>query len=488
MKKVIVIVSFILLQNGLSAQKESNLLKKHEKSLLSLLLSDSINNTYFTLNNAFNFGLDNQIFTNSNIIKHGKEVFIQPLGTGRLYKAYNDKNGVGITRIDKTIHSGVSFFSQNFFIKDTLYQYGGLGFWQIRGTISYYSTQTNQWELLQTNRAVQSFFDEQKDAIMHFDDNRPDPKLYVSNSYYYPNYPSSFESLQTDSSYVYDFRSMKWLTLGKNTNNFKRIMENKHSHVFEIHNNNLFIFQNQLEFYWLDYEKNKWGLFNPKENNRLRQFWLSEYNNNNGNNKSRLQSEFQFNLGNDLYFMKLDTGDDLVWMKTKIDMSAIDTINTFNIYNSQPSILETISQFYNDYKTKLFILFSIVLMVLAIRSNLFKKKNIPKEVVNILYQNFFNSLKIIEKELIEALYQSNLKGEEVSTKTINKIIGVQNKDTLSQNKIRSDHFIKINQKFKMATQNTELLIVKNRDKIDKRQYNYGLNELYISAIEKLFKD
>ena len=261
-------------------------------------------------------------------------------------------------------------------------------------------------------------------------------------------------------------------------------MENKHAHLVEIRNNNLFIFQNQLEFYWLDYEKNEWGLFNPKENNRLRQFWLRVYN----NNKSRLQTEFQFNLGNDLYFMKLDTGADLEWVKTKIDISALDTVNTFNIYNNQPTVVETISQLYNKYKTKLFILLSIVLMVLGIRSNLFKKKNIPKEVVTILYQNFFNSLNIIEKEIIEALYQSNLKGEEVSTKNINKIIGVQQKDTLSQNKSRSDHFIKINQKFKMATQNTELLIVKNRDKIDKRQYNYGLNELYMSAIEKLFKD
>ena len=81
-----------------------------------------------------------------------------------------------------------------------------------------------------------------------------------------------------------------------------------------------------------------------------------------------------------------------------------------------------------------------------------------------------------------------MKGEDVSTKTINKIIGVQQKDTLTQNKSRSDHFIKINQKFKMATQHTELLIIKNRDTVDKRQYNYGLNNLYLQAIEKLFKD
>ena len=40
----------------------------------------------------------------------------------------------------------------------------------------------------------------------------------------------------------------------------------------------------------------------------------------------------------------------------------------------------------------------------------------------------------------------------------------------------------------MATQNSEPLIIKNRDKADKRQYNYGLNDMYMSEIEKLFKE
>ena len=40
----------------------------------------------------------------------------------------------------------------------------------------------------------------------------------------------------------------------------------------------------------------------------------------------------------------------------------------------------------------------------------------------------------------------------------------------------------------MATQNTEQLIIKNRDTLDKRQYNYGINDLYIHAIEKLLND
>jgi hypothetical protein len=76
----------------------------------------------------------------------------------------------------------------------------------------------------------------------------------------------------------------------------------------------------------------------------------------------------------------------------------------------------------------------------------------------------------------------------VSTRLINKIIGVQQKDTLTQNKSRSDYFIRINQKFKMSTQYSDPLIVKQRDHSDKRQYNYSLNNTYIVDIEKLFKE
>lgn len=485
MKKYLVILILCLFVQQIIAQKETNLLKKHEISLLKLLLNDSVNNTNFTLNNNFNFGLDNQLFTSSNILKKGKDVYIQPLGTGRLYKAQKSVNGeIQLIRIDKTIHSGVSFFAQNFFVRDTLYQFGGLGFWQIRGILSFYSKQTNQWELIQTNRSIQSYFDDQKDAMMHLNDKDPEPKLFVSNSYYYPNYPSSFEIQATDSCFMYDFHSRQWSTLGKLTPEFKKIVDNKHSHESELHFDNLFVFQSQLEFYWIDFKNNKLGQFNTKENNRLRQVWLSLYN----NDKTRLQTVFQFNLGQDIYFIKYDPGADLEWIKTPIDLNALDTINTIQIYNNHSNIIETTSQFYTKHKTSIFLLMFILLIGVGIRTNIFKRKRIPKEVIAILYQNFFISLSIVEKELIQALCQSNLKGEEVSTKTINKIIGVQQKDTLTQNKSRSDHFIKINQKFKMATQNSEPLVIKNRDKEDKRQYNYGLNELYITAIDKLFKD
>jgi hypothetical protein len=107
------------------------------------------------------------------------------------------------------------------------------------------------------------------------------------------------------------------------------------------------------------------------------------------------------------------------------------------------------------------------------------------EVQSILYKNFYSALTAVEKELIQAIYELQIKQEQISIKTINKIMGVQQKDTITQNKSRSDYFLRINQKFKLATRASELLIVKQREETDKRIYNYNINPVFIDSIKVL---
>ena len=127
--------------------------------------------------------------------------------------------------------------------------------------------------------------------------------------------------------------------------------------------------------------------------------------------------------------------------KNTIDFKGINTEKAIPIYTNKVSFLEMSTAFLSKYKMILLLGTLILIGFLALIKRFSKNKKMPKEVVGFLYQNFYQSITIVEKELIEVLYQSNLKGEEVSTKTINKIIGVQQKDTLTQNKSRSDHFI-----------------------------------------------
>jgi hypothetical protein len=110
-------------------------------------------------------------------------------------------------------------------------------------------------------------------------------------------------------------------------------------------------------------------------------------------------------------------------------------------------------------------------------------KSFYLEAVN--YNDAILECALIEKELIQAIYQMQINNEQISIKAINKIIGVQQKDTITQNKSRSDYFLRINQKFKLATRASELLIVKQREETDKRIYNYNINPDFIDSIKTL---
>jgi len=127
----------------------------------------------------------------------------------------------------------------------------------------------------------------------------------------------------------------------------------------------------------------------------------------------------------------------------------------------------------------------LVILLYSLYNKKIKKDKSPLEVQSILYKNFYSALTAVEKELIQAIYELQIKQEQISIKAINKIIGVQQKDTITQNKSRSDYFLRINQKFKLATRASELLIVKQREETDKRIYNYNINNVFIAEIKSL---
>ena len=478
MKKIFLIILLLNLFNGLFAQKVSNPLKKYEISFLDLILKDSADFHTTIDNNEFKFGTDMKGATFLNITKNKGNIYLQPLGTGRLYKLYKENNAYQTKRIDSTVHSGVNFFSKNFIVRDTMYQYGGLGFWTIRGIMTFFSPQTNQWELVQTNKSIPCFFDYQQDAIIHVSTKEPNPKLYLSNAYYYHNYPQSFDIASVDTCYVFDFNNKNWKSLGKINPEFKRILLAKNSLAFDL--GKYLLVQSALEFYWIDFEENIYGKIKSKYSTEIRQLWLSIY-----NNETNVSTNFQFNIDKNIYLLKLTKDRELEYKKYSFNPDMIDFSTKNYIYSDKIDLTEAIAGFFDNNKTLLLNILAAIALAFFIFRSSSRKKKMPKEVVSILNNNFFSALTIVEKELIEELYKYHLKGEALSTKLINKIIGVQQKDTLTQNKSRSDYFIRINQKFKMATQHSEPLIIKHRDTADKRQYNYSINLNYIEDIEKL---
>ena len=483
MKFAILLPIFLFVFSGNLAfgqkQTTKSSINETESALLDILSKDSVNPLNIKLNGeVFKFGINP--FTNSTIslLKNKKEIYIQPLGTGKLYQVKKEKEGkYHIERIDSTYFNGANFNAINFFMNDTLFQYGGDGYWHIRGYLTYFSYKTHEWELYNANRLVIAFEDVNNNLVYNI--NRNKRNLYLSNSFSQVDFPASLNVESIDSVYQYNTQSRIWTTLGKTNPQLKEIIETKGALHYQL--NEYSIIQNKLELIWADFENNTFGKFKERANSEFKENWLSIYLNNTKYNS------LQFFLGNTFYLIKIDAENKLTYNSFQITNDALDLSNQQPIYIPTNKFVQLLSHHIIDITLYVIlgsISITIVIFWLKRRST---KKELNKEVSHILNNHFFESLTVIEKELIEILYEHHLKGGFISTKLINKIIGVQNKDVMTQNKNRSDYFLKINQKFKFATHKELPLIIKTRDGLDKRQFNYGLQEAYISELTFLKK-
>lgn len=471
----------LLIQVNLSftqAKKVNNPLQEQEIALLNIITADSINPLNIQLKSTFfSFGLDTKTFKDIALIKKGKNIWIQPLGLGRLYKLEKTNNTYFLNRIDSTIHSGVNYKAFTFQLNDTLFQFGGSGFWHMRGIMTYFSPQTHEWELYPSNTIVNGY-DDYLNIIKYKVDAQAN-KLYATKSLAYFNMPKDFSIYDIDSCFEFDFHKNTWTNLGATNPELIKVLQNANYYNFNV--SDLLIFQNYLDYYWINFKKNEFGKITPQRNNIMKQPWLSLY-----TTKESYES-IQFNLGSTAYLIKITSGNKLSYATYQINADDIDRSSIQYVYKVENPIAhfffnKVIPYFTPSVSITLLVAFGLFFIVYRQR-----KKRVPKEVTARLNYNFYHSLTIIEKELLQVLYLNHQKGDSISTKVINKIIGVQNKDVLTQNKSRSDHFLKINQKYKLSTQQQLPLIVKTRDSIDKRQYNYGLEPSYLVYLEKMIQ-
>lgn len=487
MKPAILLPLFLLLYGVNVAfsqnQKTKSTINETESALLDIISKDTINPLQIKLDGeVFKFGL--QVLTNSKIslLKNKKEIYIQPLGTGKLflvqkYQIAGEKNSYQLIRVDSTFFNGANFHAINFFMNDTLFQYGGDGYWHVRGIVTYFSKKTHEWELYNSSRLVVALDDENNNIVYHIDKNNN--RIYLSNAFSQFDFPNSSNIKSIDSVYEFNTHTHQWTTLGQTNPKLTAIIESAGLSHYQM--NNYSIIQNQLELLWADFRSNTFGKFNKRSNNEFKETWLSVYLNN-----TKYQS-LQFCLGNTLYLTKVNEEGKFSFKTFYISKAQFELNDQNPIYLPTNQLLQLLSHHIIDIT--LYIVLGLITIAIAIywlkKRN--KKTELNQEVSHILNNHFFESLTVIEKELIEVIYEHHLKGGLISTKLINKIIGVQNKDVMTQNKNRSDYFLKINQKFKFATHKELPLIIKTRDGLDKRQFNYGLQEAYLSELAILIK-
>ena len=238
------------------------------------------------------------------------------------------------------------------------------------------------------------------------------------------------------------------------------------------------IFHSDLEIKWLNFSTNQFGVLTKNKQDEFREKWLKLY-------KGPPNHFYQFVLGNHFYLIRIENNGALEYESIELNSKDFMDPNAQPIYTN--SFIGVLLNKIEPGKLVIGNVFIVLMVILlySLYNKKIKKNKTPIEIQSILYKNFFSALTAVEKELIQAIYALQIKQEQISIKAINKIIGVQQKDTITQNKSRSDYFLRINQKFKLATRASELLIVKQREETDKRVYNYNINPIFIDSMKAL---
>ena len=176
-----------------------------ESQFLEVILSDTISKTVCYLPGIHRFGTTPLKGGRFVLVKDGSKNILLLEGTHRVYLAVKHKGQPRLKRIDSTRFTGDNFQLMAFRRKDTLYQYGGSGFWKHRDFICRYREWTHDWEFVSGGDRLENIrtpyqFNEGQDA------------LYVLGSRQLKH--SDQTLTYHDSLYRYDFKDKRWSSLG----------------------------------------------------------------------------------------------------------------------------------------------------------------------------------------------------------------------------------------------------------------------------------
>ena len=100
-------------------------------------------------------GIDILDIEPQQLVRSKSGLYVLVEGTGRVYRYSESRESMYcFDRLDSTVFGGYNFQSVPFVYKDTLYSFGGYGFWHWNGQLRYFNTFQHGWLVKEINREV----------------------------------------------------------------------------------------------------------------------------------------------------------------------------------------------------------------------------------------------------------------------------------------------------------------------------------------------
>ena len=402
-------------------------------------------------------------FSGQALNKNSRGLFLNPIGTGRIYKWNGTPNTGYWERQDSTFFSGYNFLSILFSIDSTLYNFGGTGFWYQNGNVRKYNPSSHEWAAEALNKSIPWMRDFH--TLYYLD---------TSNKIFYFNGQGRFHDAILAN-------GVDSTSLGKM---FKLDVKNKT--VTEVGNYDpikgdffgMTPWGTVISFYDLaDLVNNKYyRLSENVENNLLRVLTKSTSN--------RFAWQYSFWLDSALYFASPNNGYDSVIIH-KSDLIPTNKPVYWKATQPIPTQHSTLPVEWMGLLGLLVLANGIVYFKYRKEKKKNKKISSSFETKNELIINEKSKLTEIEKGLLQLIFENSVLKKMTSINDINAVLGCTNKNIEVQKRMRSDAINAVNQKLHFIFVTDDKIIERKRSDFDARSFEYFIEEKNLQQVSKL---
>ncbi|MEN9884271.1 MAG: hypothetical protein RLZZ420_1488 [Bacteroidota bacterium] len=420
--------------------------------------------TYFSTS-KFSKKLINERFY---FLKNNNGLYIGIDGTGMIFKIEMIKNELEFNRIDSTYFSGNTFNAAYFTHNDSLYSYGGYGFWKSNGILRKFDFEIGEWEAIPTDREISSQFNPTGQSYIWTDETTNKLLLYKRSIH---DIFQGDSTVKINELYKLDLAKKNWENVGV-------VDDEGHLMIFFHKNGVLRIKGHAGQSDFLDFRNNLILVPDQKTTNQLKKiFSISHVN-------------LAYSSGDWIYFGNDQSNEiDSVKINTSKFAKSRKIVDQKENYISQEMNISFIDKLtiFNWLITGIGILIGAIISYLILKrskSNIWAIKNLvpkikdettksqePEATYNV--SQLFSDL---EKALLKKLIMATRKHGSMSIEEINKLLGLSNKNPAVQKKNRNEAISRINLKWQLTNKTNKVLIEKKRSEIDKRNFEYYMNE------------
>jgi len=400
-----------------------------------------------------------------SFLKNRNGLFLYVTSTGRIYKAEKlVGDSVYFNRLDTTHFYGYNGGAIYFSYRDTIYNFGGYGFWKTNGHLRYYSDFNREWNIKPLSKEIatvpQMYYLDQKNGVFYY---------------------SGYDKNNAESNSIFEFPVAR-LNL-KNLDNqlLGKLNPVLTKFFFEQSFYPIYVPSPGLNGVIIIFDYNNQFLVNFKENKvykmtnlGIRDFFLGNSRNHIANNCFIEDSTLYFTFAKDtsfqLYHTKITRKD--------FDMEGI------------PLYIEPINwQLWGGLGFAGFTAFVLLFM----RWKRSQRKN--TSAANLLSSILFNeeeaqqSNQFTDGELsvIRFIHDASLSRKYASVEEVNALLGIGRKTIEVQKKIRTEAISRINHKYRILTDDDQLLVERIRSEEDRRYQKYMIRNENMQKLKSIIK-